>query len=575
MADNLEAILLRLGLDASGFTKGSREARKELGLMEKGVGSLKGQLLSLAVAAGAGIGLAKLAGDALEFADSVQKVHDQTGLAVETIQFLRIAADQTGGSVEGLASMVSKMQRQIVEAGTNKTLQKNFRDMGLEIDALRAMSPDDQFKTIADAIAGISDPAMQATAAVAAFGKAGADSIPQLEAISSKAGEIESALARIGGPVSAEAIAAVDALGDSTSLTKTALTNMATELLSEVAPACVSFLETVQMVVGGLRVLDGVGGDAMVNLDNKIEDATQKLKQMQHVLGQRPTEEGDKLIAQQKELIRTLTEEYNARQNLGLAGAKRFREEQAAAAARKAAADAALGEITEFVVSENVLREAALSHRHALETAAEAKLFAMREEARAQEFAAVQEDRLREQAFLDGFMAEVNTSMAAMGEEASALKIQTWQQETSSIAQLLEQQTAGVSRHSKAMFEINKAAGIVNTTINTIEAVVKAWKDYGWPVGAIVGAAVAAAGAAQVQAIASTRFGSKTSPSQAAQPAVPTAPAQGGGGGGGGQPQTLRVEGIGADSLLTGKMVRSLSDRISEHVRDGGRVEFA
>jgi hypothetical protein len=157
-------------------------------------------------------------------------------------------------------------------------------------------------------------------------------------------------------------------------------------------------------------------------------------------------------------------------------------------------------------------------------------------------------------------------------EEAKDLKITTMEQETAGIFQLLEAQTAGVSRHSKAMFEINKAAGIVNTVINTIQAVVGAWKDYGWPVGAVIGAAIAAAGAAQVQAIASTKFGSKTAPSQAAAPATPTAPAAGGGGGGGG---VLRVEGISGDQMMNAVSTRALVSRIIEAQKDGHTVVLA
>jgi hypothetical protein len=37
----------------------------------------------------------------------------------------------------------------------------------------------------------------------------------------------------------------------------------------------------------------------------------------------------------------------------------------------------------------------------------------------------------------------------------------------------------------------------------------------------------------------------------------------------------MRVEGISAGSLMTGSMVRTIADAISDHVRDGGKVEWA
>jgi hypothetical protein len=572
MSTSQEAILLKIAADVSGLTKGLRQGRKEVGTFQEGLSSLKGELIGLAAVAGAGIGLAALAADALQFADSVQKVHDQTGLAVETIQFLRIAADQTGGSVDGLASMVSKMQRQLVEAGSNKDLQQNFRDMGLEISALRGMSPDAQFKAIADAIAAIRDPGEQATAAVAAFGKAGADAIPQLEAIAAKSGEIEAAMQRIGGPVSAEAIAKVDALGDSASLTKTAFTSMATELLGTVAPSLITFLETVQQVVAGLRLLDGEGDNALVNLDNKIRETQEHLDYMRKT-NPFPDEFMQSQITAQEQVLKGLRNEYDAIVGLGNAGAERARKDTELRALYKANLDAGMADLLASLETEEGQRDVFRELRFEKDTALEDRLIAMRIQKQQEGFEASMEERRAENAFVEGLTADSNDIIQQMGQDLSDVKIETWQQETQGIAKLLEQQTAGVAQHSKAMFEINKAAGIVTTTIDTIQAVVKAWKDYGWPVGAVVGAAIAAAGAAQVAAISSTKFGSKTAPSQAATPPVPTAPQ--GGGGGGGESSTMRVEGVGADTLLTGKMVRTLADKLSDHVRDGGRVVWA
>jgi hypothetical protein len=125
-------------------------------------------------------------------------------------------------------------------------------------------------------------------------------------------------------------------------------------------------------------------------------------------------------------------------------------------------------------------------------------------------------------------------------------------------------------------------AGIANATVNTISGVARALSDYSFPYSVAIGAAVAAAGAAQINAIRSTSFqggGRGVAPSNAATPAANVGQGNGSGGGGGGGgnggSQTLRVEGITADSLLTGRMVRSLADKLSDHVKDGGRVEWA
>jgi hypothetical protein len=576
MADNIEAILLRLGLDASGFTKGARDARKEMGLMEKGVGSLRSSIGGLAGQLAAGLGVAVLAREALQFAESVTKVHEQTGLAISSIQFLRLAADQTGTSVDSLAGLVNKMQRQLVEAGNNDKLAQQFTDMGLSVEQLRTQRPEEQLDSIAKAIAAINDPAERSTAAVAAFGKSGADAIPELVALAEQSDVLTEAFQRTGGAVSDEAIAQVEGMGDAMGQVKVAVVALATELLGQAAPALTSFLETTTKVVAGLRLLDGEGDNAMVNLDSKIRAAAQELNTLRInaengmvALNGTPIQAA---IAAQEQLVAKLREEYDVLAGLGTAGASRAKQEKAFQDLLAQGATDAATALTASLESDLAIRAAFGELRYEQDTALEQRLFEMREAARQRELDAMMEAQREQTDFEIGLQEQTDSILGASMEEAKDLKITTMEQETAGIFQLLEAQTAGVSRHSKAMFEINKAAGIVNTVINTIQAVVGAWKDYGWPVGAVIGAAIAAAGAAQVQAIASTKFGSKTAPSQAAAPATPTAPAAGGGGGGGG---VLRVEGISGDQMMNAVSTRALVSRIIEAQKDGHTVVLA
>lgn len=573
MADNLEAILLRLGLDASEFTKGARNAKKELNVLEKGVSSLKGEMASLAATAAAGVGFAVLIHEALEFAEAVTKVAEQTGMSVESVQFLRLAADQTGTSVESLAGQVNKLQRQLVEAGDNDKLKAKIEGLVGPIENLRALKPEEQLQKVAEAVAGLSDPAERTAASMTLLGKAGADAIPELLALATQQDELTAAFARTGGAVSGDAIKAVEGLGDAIGQTKTATIALATELLATAAPALTSFLETVTEVIGGLRLLDGQGDNALVNLSNQIDQANAKLREMEARAGQTIrgfTTATPAAIAAQRELVKGLEDQYNAITGLGTAGAIAARKDSDLRALYKQNMEGHTSDLLASLETDEGIRANFRELRFQGDEELETRLIAMRvAKAQEQAEALLAEQQLQAE-YVQGLQSMTDEALASGMEDASALKIQTWQQETQSIAGLLQQQTEGVARHSKAAFEINKAAGIVNAVINTIQAVTKAWSDYGWPVGAIVGAAIAVAGAAQVQAINSAKFGQKTAPSQAAQPVTPTAPAQGGAGG-----SVMRVEGIKPDSLITGSMMRTIADGISDHVRDGGKVEWA
>lgn len=573
MADSNESLLLRLGLDASAFTKGTRDARKELGVLEKGVGSLKSEMASLAAQAAAGIGLALLAREALAFAEAVTKVSQQTGLSIESVQFLRLAADQTGTSVDSLAGMVNKLQRQLVEAGDNDKLRAKIEGIVGPIENLRALAPEQQLQKVADAIASINDPAERTAAAVTLLGKSGAEAIPELTELSKNSDALAAAFERTGGAVSGDTIAAVEGLGDAIGQTKTAVIALATELLGTAAPALRSFLETATEVVAGLRLLDGQGDNAFVNLDSRIIETQKHLDYMRET-NPFPDEFMKSQIAAQEKVLKGLEDEYNAMQGLGLAGAERAkRDAEANNISKQMMADASAS-LMASLSSDEGIRDAFRELRFEKDTALEDRLIAMRIAKQQEGFEAAMAERETENQFLLDLQAQTDQALASGMEEASNLKIQTWQQETKNIAGLLVQQTEGVTRHSKLVFEINKAAGIANSIINTIGAITTAWRDYGWPIGAVVGAAIAVAGAAQVQQIASTKFGSNTSPSQAGTPATPTAP-QGGGGGGGGGDRTLHVTGVSAGSLLTGTMVRQLAGEIGDFVKDGGKVEWA
>lgn len=577
MADNIEAILLRLGLDASGFTKGARQGRKEIDLMEKGVGSLRSQVAGLAGQFAAGLGIAVLAREAIQFAEAVTKVHEQTGLAISSVQFLRLAADQTGTSVDSLAGLVGKMQRQLVEASNNTKLAAELEDIGVKVADLRTMRPEDQLQSIAQSIAAIQDPAERTAAAVLAFGKSGAEAIPELVALAEKSDELTEAFQRTGGAVSDENIAQVEAMGDAMGQVKTAVTSLATELLGTAAPALTSFLQTVTETVAGLRLLDGEGDNAAVNLDNKIRDAHETLKQMEEtVSGQRWNPFAsytDDDITKQRALVEGLEDEYNAMQNLGMAGALRARQNKEFQSLMAANIQDGLVTLTTGLESDLAIRAHFGELRYEQDTALEERLFQMREAARQRELEAVMEERQREADFVTTLQAEVDSNVQSGVEAASDLKITTWQQDTESIAGLLQDQTEGVARHSKAMFEVNKAAGIANAIISTAQGIARAFADWPFPVSAGIAAVVAASGAAQVAAISSAKFGQKTAPSQAASPATPTAPAQGAGGGGGGG--IMRVEGMSPDSLFTGKTIRKVAGELLEYQKNGGQVVFA
>lgn len=157
----------------------------------------------------------------------------------------------------------------------------------------------------------------------------------------------------------------------------------------------------------------------------------------------------------------------------------------------------------------------------------------------------------------------------------------TLAQQVSQVSGYLANITANVARENKAMFEINKAAGIANAIVSAYEGISKTLGAYPYPFNLALAAAHAVAAFSQVAAIKSQSFssGGGAAPSLAGgTPATPVTPVNGGtpasaGGGGGGS--VLTIEGVGEDQLFSGRTIRNLAERLQEHLRDGGTVQFA
>jgi hypothetical protein len=102
------------------------------------------------------------------------------------------------------------------------------------------------------------------------FGKSGAELVPTLVAIGTNSKEINAQLSAIGGPVSAEAIAKVDTLGDQLDVLQTAGKSTAIELAALAAVVLGPLLEATNSWISSLRILVGGGGE-LERLERRLE----------------------------------------------------------------------------------------------------------------------------------------------------------------------------------------------------------------------------------------------------------------------------------------------------------------
>lgn len=207
------AAFIELFVNDTKLVRGLQNASRKLKAFGTAVSGW-GQKLAMA---GAAI-TAPLLGSAKAFAemgDRIAKAATRTGVSVETLSELAYAADLSGASLETLEGSLRRMQRMVIEAADGSaTANDALGQLGLTVDDLRGLSPDQQFKLIADRLSQIQSPALKAALAMELFGKSGTQLLP-LMVDGAKGIEALQAQARaLGLTMSTEDAKAAEALND-------------------------------------------------------------------------------------------------------------------------------------------------------------------------------------------------------------------------------------------------------------------------------------------------------------------------------------------------------------------------
>jgi hypothetical protein len=175
--------------------------------------------------------------DALDMGGRLADTASRTGLLAGEVLLLERAFSNTGLSADDVAGTINKMQKALVgvnEEGepTNKT----FAQLGLNMSYLKTLSPDQQFKQIAQAISDIPDPAERAAAAMGIFGKSGGAMLPLFRDFS---GTMSDARGQLGSMVDImnKNASTFDAVGDKIKVIQGKFKEFATGILSVVIPA--------------------------------------------------------------------------------------------------------------------------------------------------------------------------------------------------------------------------------------------------------------------------------------------------------------------------------------------------
>ena len=172
--------------------------------------------IGLQVFSGGMSGVSALAGAAKVYAsigNNVASAAKRTGMSAEAFSALAYAATISDIEVGALEGSLRKMQKTLgAAAGGSKSAEENLAALGLSAKELLALTPEQQFKVLADRLAKIENPAMRAAAAMKIFGRGGVALLPMMEGGAAGISALTDEAARLGLVIGTRDALAAEAL---------------------------------------------------------------------------------------------------------------------------------------------------------------------------------------------------------------------------------------------------------------------------------------------------------------------------------------------------------------------------
>jgi len=203
---------LQLLLTAKDMTRGAFGTfNRGLSAARRAVFSFKSGLTALVGVAGLGLLVKKT----LETVDANKKLADRMGLSTKQLGGYELAATLAGESITTVQKALEKMEKNLGETQMGLSTAKLGVDaLGIELEKINALSPDERFKQIADGIAALSTQQEKNVVATQLFGKAGAKMIQVFEMGSTKLTEMQEAAEALGISLGAFASAQIEKFND-------------------------------------------------------------------------------------------------------------------------------------------------------------------------------------------------------------------------------------------------------------------------------------------------------------------------------------------------------------------------
>ena len=272
------ALAMRASMSAGGVVSGANQAAgamdkmgKQAAKTAKDVNTLKNLAIGAVLVKGAmaaanafrsaSSAVAGYVSSIRQTADPSGKLAARLGMSVESLQGLQLAAQMAG--VSDLTPVLQKMSITLGQAASGaKPAMEALAGIGLSIDDLAGMSPDEQFKAIAAAINAIPDPAARAAAAVRIFGEQGVALLPLM---AQNLEEVQARMERLGAVLSADQTEAIEGMNDALTMVQATFQGIIGQVVGNLAPVVTALAEEILAMVESFTSIAGDGGEGIAN----------------------------------------------------------------------------------------------------------------------------------------------------------------------------------------------------------------------------------------------------------------------------------------------------------------------
>lgn len=256
-------IITKIKVDASQQKRELSRAKKALlGFGKVAKKALSGLVVGAGVATAAFVGVAAVVNKTADSIDLLAKKSDKLGLTVAALQKLEFQAKLSGVSTETMGTALQRMVRRVAEAaqGTGVAV-KALDELGLSAKELNNLSPDKQFRLIADAMKKIGNQGDKVKLAMQLFDTEGVSLVNTMNSNLEATGK---QFDKLGLSITQSQAKAVEAFTDSKTVLGEILGGFAQKLtvaLSPVFTRMIKFVSDFIIKFGGMTKV----GEAVAN----------------------------------------------------------------------------------------------------------------------------------------------------------------------------------------------------------------------------------------------------------------------------------------------------------------------